>query len=123
MLRSEIFRNGLCLSAGFSTSISAAASRPFDEALGLKTGARPPFASHGYWLYLGIEPVVHLVRRPTGEAVWDSGTGNLDHVAWRAVMWKGPRQVLQALGLVFRGNRGAASSRSSSAIRIGSCWR
>ena len=78
------------------------ASRLFYEAVGLRTGARPPFASHGYWLYLGVEPVVHLVQRPAGEPARDTGTGNLDHVAFEGRDLEGTRQVLQALGLVFR---------------------
>ena len=77
-------------------------SRQFYEALGLKTGPRPPFTSQGYWLYLGTEPVIHLVQRPAGEAAWDSGTGNLDHVAFEGRDVEETRQILRALGLLFR---------------------
>lgn len=32
----------------------------FVDVVGLKIGARPPFAGHGYWLYCGDQPIVHL---------------------------------------------------------------
>lgn len=30
------------------------------DVVGLKIGDRPPFATHGYWLYCGDNPIVHL---------------------------------------------------------------
>lgn len=50
--------------------------------LGLEVGERPPFDSKGYWLYLGEDPIVHLVQKPPGEASGGPGTGNLDHIAF-----------------------------------------
>lgn len=69
--------------------------------LGLRVGERPPFASKGYWLYLGDHPVVHLVQRPAGEAHGDGG-GNVDHLAFHATDLEGTRRVLAAAGLPFR---------------------
>ena len=71
------------------------------RALGLRVGDRPPFASTGYWLYLGDQPVVHLVQRAPGEAA-NPGSGNLDHVAFRGVDLDGTRQILRAAGIPFR---------------------
>ena len=31
--------------------------------IGVKEGPRPPFDFHGYWLYLGDLPVIHLAPR------------------------------------------------------------
>jgi catechol 2,3-dioxygenase-like lactoylglutathione lyase family enzyme len=69
--------------------------------LGLRVGDRPPFASAGYWLYLGGDPIVHLVQRPPGEEP-RSGSGNLDHVAFRGVDLAGTRAALAAAGVQYR---------------------
>jgi catechol 2,3-dioxygenase-like lactoylglutathione lyase family enzyme len=69
--------------------------------LGLSAGDRPPFASIGYWLYLGDRPVVHLVQRAPGEA-GQSGSGSLDHVAFRGVDLAATRAALRAHGVPFR---------------------
>jgi catechol 2,3-dioxygenase-like lactoylglutathione lyase family enzyme len=69
--------------------------------LGLRVGDRPPFASTGYWLYLGDRPVVHLVQRAPGEAC-QTGSGNLDHVAFRGVDLDATRAALRDHGLPFR---------------------
>ncbi len=71
------------------------------RALGLRVGDRPPFASAGYWLYLGGAPVVHLVQA-TSEEFREPGSGRLDHVAFRGVDLNGTRRTLQASGIVFR---------------------
>jgi catechol 2,3-dioxygenase-like lactoylglutathione lyase family enzyme len=69
--------------------------------LGLRVGDRPPFASRGYWLYLGGEPVLHLVQRPPGEAAHDGG-GNVDHIGFAAADLEAMRERLRAAGLPFR---------------------
>jgi catechol 2,3-dioxygenase-like lactoylglutathione lyase family enzyme len=70
-------------------------------ALGLRVGDRPPFASVGYWLYLGDQPVVHLVQRAPGESAV-AGSGNVDHIAFRGIDLDGTRQTLRAAGVEFR---------------------
>jgi catechol 2,3-dioxygenase-like lactoylglutathione lyase family enzyme len=69
--------------------------------LGLRVGDRPPFESTGYWLYLGDQPVVHLVQRKPGDAAQD-GAGNLDHVAFAAVDADATRAALKDAGIPFR---------------------
>jgi catechol 2,3-dioxygenase-like lactoylglutathione lyase family enzyme len=56
------------------------------DLLGLEVGHRPPLGFHGYWLYTGGEPTVHLIGPreadrdlPTRAA---GGTGLLDHIAF-----------------------------------------
>ena len=71
------------------------------RALGLRVGDRPPFTSFGYWLYLGDQPVVHLVQCGPGESI-EPGSGRLDHVAFRGVDLDGMRQTLHAAGVPFR---------------------
>jgi catechol 2,3-dioxygenase-like lactoylglutathione lyase family enzyme len=82
---------------------NAERSRDFYVAvLGLVEGPRPPFASHGYWLYLGGDPVVHLVQKPEGEAALGPGTGELDHVAFLAHDLDATRRSLAAQAVNFR---------------------
>ena len=76
-------------------------TKEFYVRLGLRVGDRPPFASRGYWMYLGEQPVIHLVQRTDGEAGLE-GSGNLDHVAFQAVDLEGTRRALTEAGLVFR---------------------
>ena len=78
------------------------ASRNFYvRVLGLRTGDRPPFASIGYWLYLGAEPIVHLVQRTPGESS-TAGAGALDHVAFQARDLDGMKQRLNDAAVPFR---------------------
>lgn len=76
-------------------------TKEFYLRLGLRVGDRPPFASRGYWMYLGDQPVLHLVQRKDGEAHHD-GSGNLDHLAFQAVDLEGTRRALTEAGLIFR---------------------
>jgi catechol 2,3-dioxygenase-like lactoylglutathione lyase family enzyme len=69
--------------------------------LGFRVGDRPPFASRGYWLYLGAQPVLHLVQRPVGELHHDGG-GNVDHVGFHAIDLEATRAALASEGLPFR---------------------
>lgn len=69
--------------------------------LGFRVGLRPPFRSHGYWLYLGEAPVIHLVQREPGEVVAPA-TGALNHIAFGADDLEGMRQLLRKHGIAFR---------------------
>jgi len=73
----------------------------YERIIGLRVGDRPPFPSTGYWLYLGDQPIVHLVQRSPGDAAAD-GTGNLDHVAFSGVDPEATRAALNAAGIPFR---------------------
>ena len=68
---------------------------------GVRVGDRPPFASTGYWLYLGDDPMLHLVQRKDGEAHHAHG-GNVDHLAFHAVDLEGTKRALAEAGLPFR---------------------
>ena len=70
--------------------------------LGLRVGDRPPFTSTGYWLYLGAEPVIHLVQKMSDEPPSAATTGAIDHVAFRGIDLEGTRQALVREGLAFR---------------------
>ena len=70
--------------------------------LGLRVGDRPPFTSTGYWLYLGEEPVIHLVQKTSEEPASAANTGAIDHIAFRGVDLEGTRRALGQEGLAFR---------------------
>ena len=52
----------------------------YGKALGLTPGPRPDFGIHGYWLYAGDEPILHLIQDDNRET---GGPSYLDHVALR----------------------------------------
>jgi catechol 2,3-dioxygenase-like lactoylglutathione lyase family enzyme len=84
-----------------SRSADVERTKDFYVRLGLRVGDRPPFASRGYWMYLGDQPVLHLVQRKDGEPAQE-GSGNLDHVAFQATDLEGTRRLLADAGLSFR---------------------
>ncbi len=71
----------------------------YTEILGLADGPRPAFDTPGAWLYCGDRPAVHLV---TGGAGKDSGTGAIDHVAFRASGLDDYRTRLDEHGIAYR---------------------
>jgi glyoxylase I family protein len=82
--------------------IDADAARDFYVALlGLRAGPRPPFRSHGHWLYLGDIPVVHLVQKEPDETITPA-TGPLNHIAFEADDLEGTRQLLRQREIAFR---------------------
>jgi catechol 2,3-dioxygenase-like lactoylglutathione lyase family enzyme len=72
----------------------------YTEVLGLSDGPRPAFDSPGAWLYCGDRPVVHLVTG--GTTGKDTGTGAIDHVAFRASGLDDYRARLNERAIAFR---------------------
>jgi len=65
--------------------------------IGLKIGPRPPFDFHGYWLYLGDLPVIHLAPRDReGEVGW------VNHIAFSGYDFDRKTAELAAAGFAFR---------------------
>jgi catechol 2,3-dioxygenase-like lactoylglutathione lyase family enzyme len=69
--------------------------------LGLRVGPRPPIASVGYWLYLGEQPVVHLVQRAP-EAPPPAESSAIDHIAFHGIDFVSTRTRLREAGIAFR---------------------
>ncbi len=76
----------------------AATVRFYEDVIGLTDGPRPPFAFPGHWLYAGEGAVVHLLGNAAPGA-GTSGTGDLDHIAFRATGLKEMRAKLARLGV------------------------
>ena len=73
----------------------------YERIVGLRAGDRPPFQSVGYWLYLGAQPIVHLVQRNPGDAA-PTGSGNVDHIAFEGIDFDATRATLAAAGIPFQ---------------------
>ena len=82
----------------------------YSEIVGLRVGPRPAFDFAGYWLYLGDQPVVHLVleserddgREPRPASSEPPETGALDHIAFRGQDLAGTRALLRAGKIAFK---------------------
>ena len=70
----------------------------YETVLGLKRGPRPPFAFPGVWLYIGENPVVHLVLRSQKPG---PNEGSMEHFALRAKGMKAFEERLTAKGVAF----------------------
>jgi catechol-2,3-dioxygenase len=55
------------------------------EVIGLEVGARPAFDSFGYWLYAGVQPVLHLSEARAGDIRHTDIATTFDHVAFSCV--------------------------------------
>ncbi len=74
----------------------------YDEHLGLKPGARPPFTFPGAWLYAdggrGRDPILHIVA---GKAKKDLVKGVIDHMAFSGSGLAGAVAKLKANGIAY----------------------
>ena len=83
--------------------VNAARSRDFYvEYIGLVDGDRPPVGTVGYWLYLAGVPVIHLTERTATHGPALTGSGAIDHIAFRGVDLDGTRARLDAAGVPYR---------------------
>ncbi len=62
----------------------AAMIKWYGEVLGLKSGKRPNFPFNGAWMYLGDQPVVHLVEFKNEDLVGGEANLKLEHFAFSA---------------------------------------
>lgn len=63
------------------TADLAAMAEYYQDVVGLRVGARPPFSFPGAWLYLGKRAVVHLVEVETAP---EKARAAIEHFAFRA---------------------------------------
>ena len=74
----------------------------YRDVLGLEVGERPPFRFHGYWLYAGGPPVLHLSEASPGEEHPAPGAGTFDHVAFTCSGLSAMREHLDSRGVRYR---------------------
>ncbi|HUI98961.1 MAG TPA: VOC family protein [Usitatibacter sp.] len=74
----------------------------YRDMLGLEIGERPPFRFHGYWLYAGGRPILHLSEAAAGEEHPVPGSGTFDHVAFTCTGLSAMRARLDARGVPYR---------------------
>jgi len=82
----------------------------YRDVLGLEDGFRPQLGFHGYWLYCGDVPVVHLLGAANAlpenrDARQGGDTGSLDHIAFRGHDAQATIARLKARGIGFRENQ------------------
>ena len=80
------------------------------DVIGLKVGWRPDFGSHGYWLYCGEQPVVHLsLSDPNGNPrTMPEGMGDgFDHIGLQANDIPGTEKQLKKAGVQYAKRLGA----------------
>ncbi len=54
----------------------------YTDVIGLEEGWRPPFRSHGHWLYAGERDVLHLTETAAGESRAPGIATTFDHIAF-----------------------------------------
>lgn len=81
------------------TSNLEAMVRWYEEVLGLARGWRPGFDFDGAWLYLGDQPIVHLVAVAAPPANLEP---KIEHFALRARGLKAFLARLEAKGVAYR---------------------
>ena len=69
--------------------------------LGLRTGPRPRFRTHGYWLYAGEQAVLHLSGTRADEVREVGVVPTFDHVAFRCDDDAAMRATLDAAGIRY----------------------
>jgi catechol-2,3-dioxygenase len=74
----------------------------YRDVVGLEVGGRPPFRFHGYWLYAGGRPILHLSEARHGEEHPVPGAGTFDHVAFGCSDFAAMRARLDALRVPYR---------------------
>jgi catechol 2,3-dioxygenase-like lactoylglutathione lyase family enzyme len=84
--------------ANISTAKLAETVDFFVRVLSMRVGPRPAFGFGGAWLYLGDQPVIHLVERATAR----DPNGALDHVSFTAPDFDGALKRLDEMGVPYR---------------------
>ncbi|MFZ6691189.1 diguanylate cyclase [Undibacterium sp. SXout20W] len=72
------------------------------EYVGLQVGARPALQSFGYWLYAGIEAVLHLSEMRVGEQRQTMLKTSFDHVAFNCTDHPAMLHKLQQAGIAYK---------------------
>jgi catechol-2,3-dioxygenase len=83
-------------------TLMEALCRFYVDVIGMRVGARPAFNFAGYWLYLGNQPVLHLVEAPLTEKRTSHVRGTFDHVAFTCEDLSAFEAHLKQCGAAYR---------------------
>jgi len=84
--------------ANISTAKLTETTDFFIRVLGLRVGPRPDLGFPGAWLYLGDQPVIHLVERSAAR----TPDGALDHVSFTVPDLDAELRRLDQIGVPYR---------------------
>ena len=68
------------------------------DLLGFEEGPRPNFRFPGYWLYVGDQPILHVIHR---EQLNEVRAGVIDHMAFTATDLPGTAAKLEKAGVEY----------------------
>lgn len=71
------------------------------DVVGLTLGARPPFSSFGYWLYIGEQDVLHLSEAGADEERTMGVKTSFDHVAFSCTERADAERRLSRHGIAY----------------------
>jgi catechol-2,3-dioxygenase len=74
----------------------------YTEVIGLSVGPRPRFNSHGYWLYAGGDPILHLSEARPGSEPATGVPSTFNHAAFTCRDREAFEQHLGARGVSYR---------------------
>jgi catechol 2,3-dioxygenase-like lactoylglutathione lyase family enzyme len=89
----------------------------YEEVLGFKNGARPPFDFPGAWLYSDGHPVLHLNDISQTDRQQRTDSGVIDHVAFGSRGFEAMKQHLNGRGVSYRVNLVPNSTRCQIFLR------
>ncbi len=68
------------------------------DLLGFEEGPRPNFQFPGYWLYVGDQPILHVIHR---KELHEHRAGVIDHMAFTATDLPGTAAKLEKAGVKY----------------------
>lgn len=68
------------------------------DLLGFEVGPRPNFRFPGYWLYVGDQPILHVIHR---DQLNEVRAGVIDHMAFTATDLPGTAAKLEKAGIKY----------------------
>jgi catechol 2,3-dioxygenase-like lactoylglutathione lyase family enzyme len=83
--------------ANISTTRLAETVAFYTDILGMRVGPRPAFSFGGAWLYVGDQPVVHLVERAQARP-----EGVVDHVAFTVADFDAALAMFEKRGIPYQ---------------------
>ena len=93
------------------------------DLLGFEEGPRPNFRFPGYWLYVGDQPILHVIHR---DQLNEVRAGVIDHMAFTATDLPGTVAKLEKAGVQYELRRlpqGGVRERPVAAVLRRPAWR